>query len=286
MAESAEYLIVQYLRDPMRKEPRNIGVVVSLGNRRAAKFAGEINSTSEVDGRSTRWAAYPSVYRKWVKYWREQLEKAGNDLFERMTKTNGDNYDVIRGGYVTDYGQDSPETICDNLFSFLVSSEVTSPPASSVEESEWEISSRELEGRVLGEFRNRGIMSGSYQSPSVRHPIFRKMHVSGKRISHVPEFYQHNGRPYVMETINFSTPRKGPAKYHAGYVAKMFDDIRAYNDHTQGIALVHASPRELQDEIVNNSVLLLSDSGSVVNWTIPEERQEFLEERKRLAEMD
>ena len=196
------------------------------------------------------------MYRKWVKYWREQLDKPGNDLLQRLGRTNGGNYDIIRGGLVTDHGEDSAQAICDNLFSFLVTPEEITPLIPSREEAEWEISARELEGSVLGEFRNLHIMSGAHALPTVRHPIFHKMPVSGKRISHVPEFYQLNGRPYVMETINFSTPKKGPAKHHAGYVAKMFDDIRAYNPETQGIAIVHASQLELDDQIVKNSTCI------------------------------
>ena len=79
-----------------------------------------------------------------------------------------------------------------------------------------------------------------------------------------------------METINFSTPKKGPAKHHAGYAAKMFDDIRAYAPTTQGIAIVHASRLELEDAIVKNSLLLLSDSADIVHRANPDERQAFL----------
>ena len=57
MEESAEYLIAQYLRNPMRREPRNVGVIVVLGDTRAAKFIGEIADAGEIDGRSTKWAA-------------------------------------------------------------------------------------------------------------------------------------------------------------------------------------------------------------------------------------
>ncbi len=283
MAKPAEYMIAQYLRNPMRREPRNIGIIVALGDSRAAKFIGELADTGEIDGRSTKWAAHPSVYRKWVKYWREQLGKGGDDLFKRLSSANGDNYDVVNGGFVTDYGDDSPQAICDRLFSFLVSPDEMPSAAADPTESDWDISARELEGKVLGEFRSRQLMSSAHVPPSVKHPIFHKRYVSGKRISHVPEFYQNNGRPYVMETINFSTPRKGPAKYHAGYVAKMFDDIRNYDKATEGIAIVHASKAELQEDIVKNSLLLLSDSARIVNWTLADDRQAFLEERERVA---
>ena len=139
---SAEYAIAQYHRNPLRREPRNIGIIVAISDSRAARFAGEIADTGEIDGRSTKWAAHPNVYRKWVKYWREQLTKPGDDLLRHLMQTNGDNYDVVRGGVVTDYGQDSVQIICDNLFSLLVDPEQFAPALADREEAEWEISRR------------------------------------------------------------------------------------------------------------------------------------------------
>lgn len=116
---SAEYLIAQYLSDPMRHEPRNVGIILVLGDASAARFIGEEGDTGEIDGRAVRWMAHPSIYRKWVKYWREQLQKGGADLVDRLAQTNGDNYNVIKGGYVTDYGQDPASVICESLFGQL-----------------------------------------------------------------------------------------------------------------------------------------------------------------------
>ena len=80
MGDSAEYLIAQYLHNPMRHEPRNVGIMVSSGASRAGRFVGEISDTGEIDRRSTKWTEYPRVYRKWLRYWREQLEKGGDDF--------------------------------------------------------------------------------------------------------------------------------------------------------------------------------------------------------------
>ena len=143
---SAEYAIAQYHRNPLRREPRNIGIIVAIGESRAARFSGEIADTGEMDGRSTKWAVHLNVYRKWVKYWREQLAKPGDNLLHRLMQTNGDNYDVVRGGVVTDYGQDSAQAVCDNLFSLLVAPEEVSPAPASREEAEWEISARRIGG--------------------------------------------------------------------------------------------------------------------------------------------
>lgn len=240
MSQSAEYFIAQYVRNPMRREAQNIGVIVIAGNSCAAQFIGEVADIGEIDGRSVKWISHPSVYRKWIKYWREQLGKSVDDLASRLLKTNGDNYDIIRGGFVTDYGNNSPQTICSNLFPLLVIPEKGLVKEAISDEVETDISARALGAEVLGEFKNRQILSGRV-SPAVKYPIYHNMIVSGKRTSHIPEFYQHNGRLYVMESINYSTPKRSLAKYHAGYVAKMFDDIRNYTPTTEGIAIVHAS---------------------------------------------
>jgi hypothetical protein len=129
MPTSADYLIIQYIRNPIRREARNVGLIVIFGDSCAAKFIGEIADTGEIDRRSTKWALHPTVYRKWIKYWREQLGKGTENLANRLKNTNGDNYDVIRGGCVTDFGNDSPETICDRLFPILVEPDETRPVA-------------------------------------------------------------------------------------------------------------------------------------------------------------
>src|SRR5580700_2616192 len=138
MSEPTNYLLVQHVPNVLRKESHNVGVIVLNGGV-AAKFVGEVADSGEIDGRSTRSLAHPSVYRKWVKYWREQLSKDRSSLVERLISTNGENYNVIHGGYVTDVGNDSTKDICENLFALLVLPESRIPTLAEPEETITEV---------------------------------------------------------------------------------------------------------------------------------------------------
>lgn len=285
MSDSAQYLIAQYVRNPLRREARNIGLVVFIGASCAAKFIGEIEETGEIDRRTTKWIAYPNVYRKWVKYWREQLRKGGDDLPQRLASNSGDNYSIIPGGFVTDYETDSPQTMCENLFALLVTPEEKAVVATEQETADIDVSSRKLSTEVLGGFRELGILAGR-ASPLVRHPVYHQQSVQGALVTHAPEFSQKNGQQYVMETVNFLTPKKQPAKHHAGYVAKMFDDIRNHDSNAMGIAIVHASQQDKKEKIVKDSLDLLEGSAGIVDWTDPSARADFLAERRHVATVD
>src|SRR4051812_47715751 len=97
-----EYLIAQYLRDPMRREAKNVGLIVTAGTDVIARFIGEQGETGEIDLRSTKWTGHPKTYRKWLKFWRQELRRGTTELEDRLTRGNGGNYDIIPGGYVSD----------------------------------------------------------------------------------------------------------------------------------------------------------------------------------------
>jgi len=278
---SAEYLIAQYVTDPMRREPRNVGIILILGDVCTARFLGEQGDTGEIDGRSVKWMPYPSIYRKWIKYWREQLRKGGNDLSDRLAETNGDNYNIIRGGHVTDYGNDSAAMICEHLFDRLAIPKERLQDAVT-ETSEPEQSQRALEADIAMTFRKLRIMSG-HTSSSVIHPILHNMPVSGRLTSHTPQFAQQNEHLTVMNSLNFSTSQKGPPKYRAGFIAKMFDDIGGHTPTTERIAVIHASTEDLRDSTVRYSLDLLRDSARIIKWNVAEDRHVFLTEREHVA---
>lgn len=282
MSVSAEYLIAQYVRNPMRHEPRNLGVIVTLGTECVARFVGEVADSGEIDGRRTKWVANPGVYRKWVKYWREQLRKGGENLAERLEQTNGDNYDVVRGGFVTDYENDNAIMICDNLFELLVLPEDDTSADEPTRKVETEQSARALEAEIAISFRQLGIMSG-HTRPSVRHPILRNIPISGTLTNHTPQFVQQNKHLIVMESLSFATAQKNPVKHHAGYMAKMFDDIGQKNRTTERLAIIYASSDELRDKTVRYCLDVLKDSAAVVKWNVPSDRDAFLKERERVA---
>jgi hypothetical protein len=279
MSASAEYFLVQYVRDPFRREGQNLGVIVIKGTDAAARFFGRKPGAPEIDGRSIKWMPHPHIYRKWVRYWTREIERGGADLKDRLTASSGSHYSLIGGSFVTDTGTDSAEVICNHLFGLLVSTSLIELNPESVAD----IAMTELRTEISKEFRHRDIMSTT--NPAVHHPVFANVEVRGRRLAHHPAYSQRNGELWVMDTVNFMTPRKNPAADHAGLVAKIFDDIRAIPlQTTHPIILYRAGDEELEDPTVQYALAILKDSCEAqINWIKDGEREPFLEERKRIA---
>jgi hypothetical protein len=277
MPRSAEYLIAQYFQTPMRREARNIGIVVIAADSRGAKFLTE-TTEGQIDRRSLKWMPHPNIYQKWIKYWREQLRKGVDAV--KLAATNGDNYNLIPGGIVTDIGEDSAEVVAGNLFSMLVAGHT--PEVAKAEDLEEDVSGadKELQEEVAVALKTLGILG--VKSPGV-HGVLRSTSVSGKKASYTPTFYQQNGRPYAMETVNFATTRKGPAVYHAGYSALMFSDLRAQRPDTEGIMILRGTAKDMADERTRNALKFLSEKDRIVQWDSDEQRKAFLSERERVA---
>ena len=114
---SAKYWVFQYVADLFRNEPRNVGVLVQIGERKAARFLAE-NSAQQIDGRKISNWPHRDVYRQWVEYWRRELDCEGMDA---LLKTSGVHYRVAEGGRVTDVDSDSAEDVIEYLYSLLIS---------------------------------------------------------------------------------------------------------------------------------------------------------------------
>lgn len=280
MTAKAEYIIAQYMADPFRKEPRNIGVIVVKGDDRAARFVGETKGTTTIDGRAIRSMPHPSIYRRWVRFWRSELESSEPDVLGRLTAPNGDNYNAIPGGQVTDTGHDAASEICNYLYDLLITPR---PDSALPEDAEVEAPSQALKRDVEQEFRKRLIMGSS--DAHLAHPILSGVDVRGKRTYHKPAYVQRNGAVMPMDAVDFTTPRKGPVKDHAGWMATMFADIldNPAKEKARPIAIVRASKEDLSEDIVRYSLSLLEDKCQIIDWLDASQRAGFLEERERIA---
>ena len=124
----ADFFIAQYCRDPIRHEPKNVGVIVVKEADCYGLFLGQETAEGDKDMRTVRWAREPKVYRKWVRFWNEEINRGAEDLFARLADSNSGSYSVIVGGKATDTGNDTAEEICNKLFPMLVTAEVTNHP--------------------------------------------------------------------------------------------------------------------------------------------------------------
>jgi hypothetical protein len=69
------YLLAKYIPDPLRMEPRNVGVVLWAEGKITARFVGE-SDAPDVRASLPQRLGIPDnqVYKKWIRYWREQME--------------------------------------------------------------------------------------------------------------------------------------------------------------------------------------------------------------------
>ncbi len=281
MPNKADFFLAQYLRDPMRREPKNVGLIVLKNDECVGRFLGEETAAGDVDLRTVPWAREPKIYRKWVRFWREELAKGEGNLKDRLTESNGGNFDVIMAGGVTDINGDTARTVCDYLFPMLVGS--AEQAATEVEEEEVDRPKSELRKEITGEFKSLGILGGKVHDP-VPNPIWPGQPVVGKRATHRPSYQQLADVKHVMEVVNFTTRLKAPAKDHAGWAAKMFDDIRNRDKTVKSVALVRATKEDREDKVVKYALALLEDSAqSLVFWNDPDQRRKFLEARREAA---
>src|ERR1700690_3094866 len=72
---ATKYLLVKYIPDVHRFEPRNIGVILWSPLGVEARFVAEHTSRpGEVDGRSIpSFVTSASAYKQWVRYWRDAI---------------------------------------------------------------------------------------------------------------------------------------------------------------------------------------------------------------------
>ena len=132
-----KYLLVKYIADLHRFEPRNIGVIVTCGSGAEARFAGEFSDRpGEVDGRSIpSFVTSASAYKQWVRYWRdvflagrltvpasgEVVDVTSPGFAEALQETSRGNFVVVDAGTVLDEisAEELPD-VADQLYAQLV----------------------------------------------------------------------------------------------------------------------------------------------------------------------
>lgn len=137
------YLIVKYVDDLSRNEPRNVGVVAYDGIDAVARFDGE-GSDGLPDLRRVRYRITGShAYREWVKYWRTTLESPGKierslkglssgdpRVIESLIASSGREFYLEEGGEILhDAETTSLDSMGEDLFRSLVHEPETPAPA-------------------------------------------------------------------------------------------------------------------------------------------------------------
>lgn len=283
MSSAARYLIAQYTPDLFRREPRNVGVLVDKGGNVAARFFGEV-MPGEVDGRKLRGFDYPDVYRQWVEYWRDQLNR-GQDGIMSVIHASRDHYRIVEGGELTDTGDDDPSLLADYLFSLLVSDGGFAEAIALAEETEGGDARKiKLADEVEQVFKGMSILAGGDSDLLVRHPIQRQVPLQGRAVDvHRPDYMQENGRIYVMGVVDFNTSRTAAPRERAGRTAYMFTDLRNAHTTLNPISIVRLPEDGYENEDVFYGMKMLQAESDVVVWTDPDQRATFIQERRQVA---
>jgi len=280
MTERVQYLIAQYLADPLRKEPRNVGVVARLGDRTLSRFLGE-DEAGSFDKRKLKPLNQPDVFLQWVKYWQEQGQ--GVAKLEDLIDPDRSNYALIKGGEVFDTGNDPLEQVVDYLFSRFVGRGF----AEAVREGDPVlVTSRQLAHSIAVEMLEMNILVSDHNTPEgILHPVRRRQPVvGGNSVVYRPEFSQENGALYLIETFDFTHGQGKRLHDHAGLTAYMYKDLRIQKGAgMHAISIVKSDPAQEDNEHTTNSKRMLQNEGDVIDWNDKVARAAFLEERRQVA---
>ena len=278
------YLIAQYTSDLLRKEPRNVGIVVEAPDGVQARFLGEIEP-GLIDGRKIQSFKAPDVFRQWVDHWRSALTSGA--ILDELAEDHGQ-YRMIRGGIMLETGGDSCGEIADFLFERLVvgdfstalalaeGDEAHSPPSASL-------------GDEVEEALERRHLLVSARDPdvfiTVKYPVRRRPELKGaSRATYRPDFFQENGRKLVIEAVDLTGSRPKYVRDHAGHVAYMFTDLeKAAPGETDSVAIIRVTDEARQRAHVQDGLWMLQQEARVVNWFSEGERAAFLGQVERSA---
>lgn len=268
---SAKFWVAKYVQEPIRFEPKNIGVIVQKNNVFTSRFLGQKDNLT-LDQRKLKGFKFPTVYVQWYSYWQSCLNK--HDI-DSILKSATANYFVVAGGEVTDTGSDDTSKICDFVYETIVGDGLMSAFAFDEEPAQLIELSRKI-SKLLDEH-------DLLKSSAVRYPVVRKQKIQGKVVAHTPSFSQRNGSLYVIEHINFgSSPTK--VRDRAGYMAYMFADICEHETNALTYSIVDPDPDSAGEQI-EYAQSILNGTSKVINWANESERNMFLDERIQVAQM-
>jgi NUMOD4 motif-containing protein/HNH endonuclease len=121
---SAHWFVVKHVPDLIRREPKNIGVILYSedASQPLSRFLGETDG-GEIDGRTVPQFGNHFVYKAWVRQWRELSSHGPDALAHEVMRGRGPgaSFYIEDGGHEL-VGHDArpPDEMLDDLFSMLV----------------------------------------------------------------------------------------------------------------------------------------------------------------------
>jgi hypothetical protein len=299
--EPMTFALAQYTPDLLRQEPRNIGLFVADHERIVMRFVGE-----DAMGIVKLGSLPPDLFNDvelfldWHDHWAAKIDSVSTldvpatFLKEQVVRNKGKAFAVIYGG---EYEPDERQSLAD-VASLLFGRLVLTQTA----DGETDAASRDghsrgyLARRIASEFRRIGILESATTPENlfVRHPIRAKFPVMGENpVPHTADFYQENGRRYVMEQVDFSVQTLARARDHAMLSQYILTDVvEAARKRTENspplhpIAIINrvaTKANAMQDYAL--AALSSIPGVHLVYWDRDDERKRFLDERRSVAEI-
>jgi hypothetical protein len=268
------YWIAKYIEDPMRNEPRNVGVFVEHNGAKAARFIGEREDGVFDARRLGNKFAYPNVYTQWRTYWKREMFSG----MEAVLRAKTANYFVEVGGEVSEVGGDSADEVCTFLFHLVIG-------GGALDAYQWNVDEDgnvSLATEIASTLDHLQLLETD-RALFARHPVVKERPVPGHHVTHTPSFSQRNGRLYIFDHIDLNGARPTKIKERAGLLGYMFSDIRAAENDMQAYSLVRP-PIDNTSEAIDYANNVLGSESSIVNWLDEQARGAFLEERRKVAD--
>lgn len=254
------WLIAKYQDDLHRREPRNVGIVLLVGELRLARFLAE-REPGTVDGRAIRWIRSASAYRQWIRYWRRQMHHDGfEQLLHAPIPDAEQNFYLQPGGeLLLSGGVTDPHDLLDDLYGRLVDDAI------------------DTRAEDIGRLSERVLAPLEMRLPK---PITRDtvVHVQiGDVLDELRFDYRYNnGRPHLMQRVSLTQPdARSWDRVHA--TAWAFTQIhKSADDAMRGAELIALVKTRDEDPSLGRQLLHLEREAHVVDVTRPEEAQQQL----------
>jgi hypothetical protein len=264
------YLIVKFIPDLFRNEPRNIGVIVWTPVGTAARFIAEKQQClGDIDARCLPGflTSAAAAYRQWISYWRHQLKETliqsarsalkGNvdspAYLEVLKQSSKGNFQLMSGGEVLDPlpPDSTPQDLADYLFKTLVDESFNDDPK--------DPDLQTVMDRILSE-------SAIKNAPGFHNDYEVECKLGSATDRFKFSFAFQNGNLNLFQKVTL--PRQLPKmekNVHA--TAWMFEQaVRA--DHISkenGFALIYVTPEQKAEAATDNALHVLSTVASVYN---------------------
>ncbi|GGL83162.1 hypothetical protein [Glutamicibacter protophormiae] len=115
----ADWYLVQITADLRRHEPRNIGVVLNVGEQWILRFRG-VDRSGKINGRLLRGIGVSkSTYQSWIEYFARKAHTGRWSEALSIPEKRPSNFSAIHGGTIMEIAGE-PRFLADRLFSEMV----------------------------------------------------------------------------------------------------------------------------------------------------------------------